>query len=65
MSKVDLIKYLLFFVKIHAFIVKKIDMLRNEILKKQTKNTNFNILKFKQENWMDYIFIEKNISLCL
>ena len=65
MSKVDLIKYSLFFVKIHAFIVKKIDMLKNEILKKQTKNTNFNILKLKQENWMDYIFIEKNISLCL
>ena len=34
-------------------------MLKNEILKKQTKNTNFNILKFKQENWMDLYLLKK------
>ena len=38
LSKVELIKYF-FSVKIHVFRVKNFDMLKNEILKKQTKIT--------------------------
>ena len=30
-----------FFVKIHAFRVKNFDMSKNEVLKKQAKNTKF------------------------
>ena len=41
LSKIELIKYVFFSVKLHAFRVKNFDMLKNEILKKQTKNTKF------------------------
>ena len=40
LSKIELIKYLFFYVKIHIFRVKNY-MLKNEILKKQAKNTQF------------------------
>ena len=39
LSKIELIKYLFFSLKIHVFRVKKCDMLKNEILKRETKNT--------------------------
>ena len=42
LSKIELIKDLFFFsVKIYVFRVKHFDMLKIEILKKQTKNTKF------------------------
>ena len=41
LSKIELIKYVFFSVKLHAFRVKNFDMLKNEILKKQAKNSKF------------------------
>ena len=38
------VNYILkFSVKIHVFRVKRFDILKNEIFKKQTKNTNFDV----------------------
>ena len=47
LSKIEMIKYLVFFVKTHVFRVKNFDMLKNEILKKQAKTQNFGVQKIK------------------
>ena len=45
LSEIELIKYLFFSTRIHVFRVKEFDMLKNEILKKQRKNTKFLCVK--------------------
>ena len=46
LSKIKLIKYLFFYVKIYVFRVKKFAMLKNGIFKKQ-KTQNFEVSKNK------------------
>ena len=45
MFKVGLIKYFFLSVKIHVFRITSFDLLKNEILKKQTKNRKFLCVK--------------------
>ena len=50
LSKIELIKYLFFSVKIQVFRVKNFDMLKNVTLKKQTNNRKLVCVK-NQELW--------------
>ena len=47
LSKIELIKYLFFSLKIQVFRVKNFDMLKNVTLKKQTNNRKLGCLKIK------------------